>query len=221
MNTIVPSAAKDLMRIHKVISRGINIDLEKAMVYLHSGLPEPRELTGYASYTHSFFSVLSSHHQSEDQVVFPEFKKVLPDAPYEKLGEDHEKISSILSHFPDALANLTGDLENKGLNTIVDCLQKIKQLWGPHISIEETYFSEQALNQVMDIDTQKKLTEMASKHSQEHSEPPHWVIPFIVYNLDKEERALMVSSFHPVIMAELVPKVWKEQWEPMKPFLLT
>jgi len=45
-------------------------------------------------------------------------------------------------------------------------------------------------------------------------------LPFILYNLSVEDREIMAQHMPPVVIQELVPVVWKEHWEPMKPFLL-
>jgi hypothetical protein len=46
------------------------------------------------------------------------------------------------------------------------------------------------------------------------------VVPFLLYNLPPEERAIFSQGMPPVVTQELVPVVWKEKWSPMKPFLL-
>jgi hypothetical protein len=45
-------------------------------------------------------------------------------------------------------------------------------------------------------------------------------VPFILYNLSAEDRAIMAQQMPPAVSQELVPIVWKEQWAPMVPFLL-
>ena len=46
------------------------------------------------------------------------------------------------------------------------------------------------------------------------------VLPFILYNLSAEDRAIMAQHVPPFVTQELVPGVWKGHWAPMKPFLL-
>jgi hemerythrin-like domain-containing protein len=219
MEPRTPNLASDLIRIHKVITRGLNVCLVNGREYLQSGFPQPQALLGYSSYTHSLASVLGSHHTSEDLIAFPEFRSIIPSAPYAKLASDHNHIESLLDPLPPAIAQLSDDA-HKGLVSIQDTLRKISEIWEPHIQLEERYFSEATLNGVMSLEDQRRIGDAAAKYSQEHSGPPFWVVPFILYNLEPDERAVMAVSFPASIMEELIPKVWADQWAPMRPLLL-
>jgi hemerythrin-like domain-containing protein len=219
METLTPNLAADLVRIHKVITRGINVSLVKGREYLQSGFPIPEDALGYSCYAQSLASILGAHHTSEDLIAFPEFRQVIPSAPYAKLASDHLQIERLLATIPPAIAVLSEDAE-KGLLKLTDNLRKISEIWEPHIQLEEHYFSEGSINSVMDLKDQARISEATGKHSQEHSGPPYWVIPFILYNLEQEDRAFMAATLPTMVMEELVPKVWAEQWAPMKPLLL-
>lgn len=219
MEPTTPNLAADLIRIHKVITRGLNVSLVKGSEYLQSGFSQPQVLQGYSSYTHSLVSVLDAHHTGEDTIAFPEFRNLIPSAPYAKLAYDHNQIERFLAPMPPAITELSDDA-HKGLLEIVDNLRKISEVWEPHIQLEERYFSEENFNAVMALEDQRRISEAAGKHSQEHSGPPYWVVPFILYNLEGHERTLMAAGFPPVIMEEMIPKVWADQWAPMKPLLL-
>ncbi len=219
MEPTTPNLAADLIRIHKVITRGINVCLVRGREYLQSGFPQPQTLQGYSSYTHSLASVLDSHHTVEDIFAFPEFRSIIPSAPYAKLASDHNQIESLLTPLPPVIAELSEDA-HKGLLSIVDTLRKISEIWETHIQLEERYFSEATLNAVMSLENQRRISEAAGKYSQEHSGPPYWVVPFILYNLERDDRVLMAATFPALIMEEMVPTVWADQWAPMKPLLL-
>jgi hypothetical protein len=220
MTTNNPSLAKDLIRIHKVITRGLEVGLRKGEEYLSTGFSIPEELAGYSSYIHCFEAVLGSHHTGEDLIAFPAFRKVLPLAPYSQLSVDHHGVELLLALLAPAIADLSGGKHEEGLRVIVDTLSKISEVWYPHIQLEEENFAQEKLNAVLTFEEQKNIADASSKHSQEHSEPPYWVVPFVLFNLEQEERANMAAFFPPVIMNELIPIVWKDQWAPMKPFLL-
>jgi len=218
--TPTPDLAQDLIRIHKVITRALNVGKVKGIEFLQSGFPSPQFLLGFTSYIHCLSSVLGSHHQGEDLIAFPAFRKVLPSAPYAQLLSDHHAIEMLLVLIPPAVADLSGDAPGNGLRIIVDTIRKISEIWEPHIQLEEYFFSKDAITGVIDLEEQRHIGEAAGKYSQEYSVPPYWVIPFILFNLDLEDRATMASNFPPMIMDELVPKVLKDQWAPMKSFLL-
>ena len=215
-----PNLAQDLIRIHKVITRAVNVGLSSAKQLQKSGYDSPQTLTGYISYIHCLVTVLDSHHTSEDLIAFPAFRKVLPFAPYSRLTSDHQKIVGFLEKIQPALTNITSSYTDAGLSEIIDLLQKTSQIWFPHIQVEEVNFSSEAVNAVMNYEEQNRISEAASKLSQEHSDPPYWVVPFVLFNLEIEDRAIMSAQLPPAIVNELVPKVWKDQWAPMKPYLL-
>jgi len=220
MISTIPNPTEDLIRIHKVITRGISVGMIKGTEYLKNGLPQEQILSGYITYALSLVSVLRAHHQGEDQVIFPLLRIKLPSAPYDLLTANHREMESLLVTIHQAIEGLTGDAPEDGMRGIVENLGKVWAIWKKHIFWEELHFSMDAIGAVMDVEAQGVLSEAMAKHSQEHSEPSYWVVPFILFNLESEDRVSMAATFPPMVMDELVPKVWKEQWEPMKPFLL-
>lgn len=216
----IPNPAEDLIRIHKVITRGINVGISKGTAYLQNGLPQPLILLGYSIYTLSLTTVLRAHHQSEDQVAFPALRIKLPSAPYDLLTTNHREMESLLVTIQPAIEALSGDTPKVGINVIVENLRKVGANWKKHIFWEEMHFSKDAISAAMDLEEQVHLSQAMGKHSQEHFEPPYWVVPFILFNLESGARVSMAATFLPMVMDEFVPKLWKEKWEPMKPFLL-
>jgi hypothetical protein len=64
------------------------------------------------------------------------------------------------------------------------------------------------------------MAQKAAAHSQQHSQPAPLAVPFLLYNLEGEDRAFFLAVMPPEVTQQLVPVVWKEEWAPMKPFLL-
>jgi hemerythrin-like domain-containing protein len=219
MNLPTPNLAQDLVRIHKVITRSIDVSLSKGKEYMQRGFADPTELAGYASYVHCMVTVLSSHHTGEDQIAFPELRKVIPSAPYSRLAAEHHQFSRQLDRLPAPITGLPAEAVNS-TSTIVNALEMISNLWPSHYQSEERYFDEAAIQAVLSLEEQRSISQATSKHSQDHSEPAYWVVPFILYNLEYADRMTMAAFFPPQIMAELVPVVWKDRWAPMKPLLL-
>ena len=212
--------AQDLIRIHKVITRAKGICLQNGRDYLESGFPPESIMAGYSSYIHCLATVLKTHHLSEDLIAFPAFRLVLPNAPYARLASDHHKIEMLLASIQPAIKELSGAKPDHGLRSIITSLEKIDTLWDPHIHLEEKYFSNDALNSIMNTEDQQRISQVVNRHSQEHSEPPYWVIPFVLYNLEGEDRQVMAANLPKDVVDEKVSVAWKEKWEPMKPFLL-
>jgi hypothetical protein len=220
MDIATPNLAQDLVRIHKVITRGINVGIQSGSEYLRSGLPQENIITGYINYVHCLASVLGAHHLAEDQVVFPALRSKFPKTPFDRLSADHQVIEKLLGVTNQAVTHLSTDHTSDSLKILVDTIGMILSVWEAHIGIEELNFSSNAINALLGLDEQAQLSVAVGKHSQEHVEPLYLVVPFTLYNLGSEDRAAMAAALPPQVVEQLVPIVWKDQWSPMKPFLL-
>jgi len=56
--------------------------------------------------------------------------------------------------------------------------------------------------------------------SMKHMAPDYLVMPFILYNLSKQDREALAGMLPPIITQKLVPIDWKPKWESMKRYLL-
>ena len=171
-------------------------------------------------YVQSLAAVLSAHHQAEDEIAFPALRKSLPAVPYERLTADHKKIEAALGSVMNTLPEAAGTNSTAGLGIVVDGLRKVLAVWTPHIKIEETSFAPTAIAEVMSPNEQAEVSASMGKHAQEHAGPPFLVIPFVLFNLAGADRAAMAKTMPKVILEQLIPGEWKEQWSPMRPFLL-
>jgi hypothetical protein len=215
-----PALAQVFLLIHKVISHGLIVSVAKGADFIQVGFPDPGMRTGYALYVQSLAAVLDAHHLGEDEIAFPAFREKIPAAPYDRLAKHHQEIVSLL----DLVGNTISPVEERGeaadLAALVEGLRKISDIWRPHIQTEEWYFSEDALAAVMSPEEQNRVSAAMGKHNQEHATPDYLALPFVLFNLDTEDRAAMAATMPKMIVEELIPKAWKGQWAPMKPFLL-
>jgi hypothetical protein len=215
-----PSLAQDLLRIHKVLSRGLIVAVERGQGFIQSGFPDPGMRTGYALYIQGLAAVLDGHHLSEDEIAFPALRDKIPSVPYERLTRHHQEIVALLDSVKNTLPVVEQGGDQAGLGELVDGLRKISDIWRPHIQAEEWYFSPEALDAVMSPEEQGIVSAAMGKYSQEHAVPGYLALPFVLFNLEAGDRAVMAASLPTTVVEELIPKVWKEQWAPMKPFLL-
>ena len=65
-----------------------------------------------------------------------------------------------------------------------------------------------------------RLIQQTAELSMKNMGPLYLVIPFMLYNLEPGPRSMLASGMPPDITENLIPVVWKDQWAPMKPFLL-
>ena len=212
--------AQDLLRIHRVISRGLIVSVTKGVDFMQAGFPDPGMRKGYADYTQSLATVLDAHHLGEDEIAFPYLREKITAAPYERLTRNHQEIVVLLDSAGKAIPLVAEKGDQADLAELVDILRKISNIWRPHIQTEEFYFSEDALAAAVSPEEQDRMSAAMAKHNQEHATPPTLALPFVLFNLEAEDRAAMATSLPAVVVEELIPKGWKEQWAPMKPFLL-
>ena len=218
--TLKPNTARDLLLIHRIITRGLEVSQQKGQEYLSGGFPNAMTRQGYHDYLHCLVTILDAHHLTEDEVIFPQLGVRIPSAPYKLLSADHQKMTAILNEIITSLDHFDEDGNNQVLESILDRLERLKTMWYPHIGIEESHFSENNINQTMSSEEQQTFSQQASKHSQEHVSPDYLVIPFLLFNLSETERRVFSAPMPPVVTQQLVPQVWKDKWMPMQPFLL-
>ena len=77
------------------------------------------------------------------------------------------------------------------------------------------------LGVLIDREEHIRLSGLFVEHGRKHMGPDYLVVPFLLYNLPPEERAILARMMPPIVTQQLVPMVWKAQWAPMLPFLLS
>jgi hemerythrin-like domain-containing protein len=215
-----PDLALGLLRIHRAITRGLTVSAAGGDEFIQEGFPDPGVRKGYTDYVQSLGEVLAAHHLAEDEVEFPKLMEKLPDAPYDRLASDHREIDRFLRTLRKAASDIAEDGDAGDLNLLVDTLRRITTIWTPHIRVEEEHFSHDNIYRSMSLEDQGLLSMRMGKHNQEHIASPSLAIPFVLYNLEPADRAEMARTMPSNIVNELIPTAWKEQWAPMKPFLL-
>ena len=204
-----------LLMIHKIISRGLSTSIRKCDEYIaKNGIP-PGETKGFSMYMAALKRVTYAHHLSEDEIAFPYFKGYI-DAPYNRLKDDHNNISSILDALEQCLTNIsTGDA-----GKLRGVLDEFEKLWIPHIGTEEENFTASKLSPVVGMKEQLNIEEKLARHGKENAGPGPLTLPFMFYNLEGKDREYFMMHFPWIVKKVLVPIVWKRQWNPMRPFLL-
>jgi hemerythrin-like domain-containing protein len=204
-----------LLRIHKIISRGLSVSIRKCDEYLvKRGIPSG-EATGFSMYISTLKWVTHSHHLSEDDVAFPYFKDYI-EAPYNLLKDDHNAMARIL----DALDQSLKDVSPNGVGKLREVLDEFDKLWEPHIKIEEENFTSAKLQAAIGMNEQVNLVEKLGEHSIKNSGPGPLALPFLFYNLEGMEREDFMKPIPWFAKKVLVPIIWRSQWKPMSPFLL-
>lgn len=216
-----PNVGADMLRIHSVITRGLSVSIERSASYAQGGYPDAATQEGFVLYVQTLASVLSAHHLAEDEVAFPYLRDKLPDAPFDELMADHRVMEGILEEL-QAIAEAVAAEAQAGdaLNDLNRAVTRLADLWHPHIHKEERFYDVEKMAALMDVDEHARLRGRLGEFSQQHMQSPFLGIPFVLYNLPAEDRAILAQMLPPAVTQQLVPVDWKEMWAPMQPFLL-
>ena len=204
-----------LLKIHKIITRGLTTSIRKCDEYLEKqGIPEA-EAAGFSMYVATLKWVTHAHHLSEDEIAFPYFNGHL-EAPYDRLKNDHQIIATLLERIDQCLP----DLSSGGVGRLREVLGEIEKLWIPHIRTEEESFTAEKVHSAVGMTEQQNIAEKLVVHGSQNAGPGPLAVPFMFYNLEPGDRAVFMMPFPWIVKRFLVPVVWKRQWKQMSPFLL-
>jgi hemerythrin-like domain-containing protein len=208
-----PSIAGDLSRIHLVITRALDIAIE------HSSVTNSVS-TGFINYVESFLSLLHSHHLVEDELIFPYLQAKMTDVPFDRMEAQHQEMLPMLDEIETKLTAVKSQESqiDRILPELNQTLIKLRDLWQLHFQTEEEYITEANLSNI-DLTEQLDRSLEFAEYSRQHINPDYLVVPFILYNLTPEDRAVMSQVFPPIVTEQLVPIDWRNKWEPMLPFL--
>ena len=219
---IAPNVALDLLRIHSIITRGLDVATEKSQVFARQGFPDASTWEGFICYARSLVSVLQAHHLTENELVFPYLRAKLPDAPYDLLIAQHRELVNILDEVKVAIEEVAADAEvAASLTKLNGALRGIGEIWHPHIGIEQDRFAPDKVGPLLTPAEHTRLSGLFAEHGRKRTGPGYLVVPFLLYNLPPDERAMFARGMPFILTRLLVPVVWKKKWAVMRPFLLS
>jgi hemerythrin-like domain-containing protein len=221
MDSNTPNIGVLMVHIHNAVTRGLDVAIERSAAFIKDGYPDAKTQDSFITYARTLGLLINAHHLTEDNVVFPYLRLKLPKAPFKKLSADHKKMDGLLKDIQIACNMMAvqpqGGEPLKNLNIAVT---GISEIWHPHIAIELfNIYEAKRTEDVMSTDEQIKLMTDAAMYSMKEGDPGY-MVPFILYNLQGDDRAYMEHTLPAPFLKELIPVVWKNKWEPMKPFIL-
>jgi hypothetical protein len=158
---------------------------------------QSKDREGFALYEESLYATIIAHHKTEDEATFPYFRDRLPEVDFDELIEDHRTLTTLI-----------GQKDIKG----------IKELWTAHIAKEESYFTKERLDGLLNPEEQMQHRMLVGQTAGKYSLPPYLVMPFAIYNLTVEERKVFTKNLPPEVV-KMVDTEWQEKWKPMESLL--
>ena len=213
-----PEIGGDLVRVHRAISRALEISKEFGTLYTAQGYPDTDTQNGYLIYVRCLVKLLHAHHVTEDKGMFPYLRDKLPDAPYDILMEQHNEMVPLLDKIKTLLSRARSSQPTETLNTLQSALTHTSDVWHTHIILEEAHFGPDAVVTVLSAAERRKAAKITANHSARHQFPLSLMLPFLLYNMPSEDREIMIQLMPGFISPMLA--VWKPRWKIMIPFLL-
>jgi len=219
--TIKKGIGWDLLRVHKVVTRSLDVVIVKSQEFAEAGFPDAITQAGFTDYVRCLASFMHAHHTTEEELAFPYFRRKLPDEPYDAMLSEHSQMAWLVYD----IRGMVGDpgeaaIDTWKLSNLESVVTDVRQIWRLHIPKEEKSFSPEHLDQVLTLDEQETMSRKFSQHSTRHAIPDYLVTAFILMNLEGEDREALAQNLPPMVTQQLVPVVWKDKWGPMRPFLL-
>jgi len=212
----IRNAGTDLIRVHKVITRAITV----SNWYSRASGPKPELREGFQSYERALVIFLNSHHLAEDDIAFPFIEKKEPHASFTQLRDDHRQIELLLKEISAWIDKGGVAWEAGSLVELNKTIKKLEILWYRHIDLEEKHIGPEAIEQALTPEENIQLGNQIGAHAAQHALPAELVVPFMLFNMPAEDRAVMAQTLPPVVVQQLIPFAWKPVWAPMQPFLL-
>jgi hemerythrin-like domain-containing protein len=209
-----------LILVHKVVTRGLQVTIERSGAYEKAGFADPSVRDGFIVYVQSLATFLDAHHRVEDEIAFPYFKERLPKAPYDMLTRQHMAMVPLVDHIKAVAPNIGSAGADVALRDLQRTAARLEEGWQPHFKAEEEHFAPDRLIAVMSADEHAQMGSTIGAFNREDLQPDYLLVPFTLHNLAPEDRASLAEGMSPVVVQELVPGVWKERWQVMAPFLL-
>lgn len=215
-----PNVVASLLCIHAAVTRCLEVALTSVKPLCEAS-SDASTREGFLNYVRALSSIIHGHHLTEDELAFPCFRNKLREAPFDLLMMQHQQIVPVLKEIDAAVAMCDEGSMSEGFRRLDRALERMIALWRPHVQIEEEHFTFAWLESLRIPDEEHaRLMNQIVEHSQKHTGPPYLVLPFMLYNLQPDKRALMAADFPPEVSQHLIPVAWKDQWATMKPFLL-
>jgi len=212
----IPNVGNDMVRIHKAITRGLDVSLQHVR---GSTLVEDQQ-RGFETYVRALTILLHAHHAGEDELGFPFWRIRLPDGPFDTLTEQHRQMIAFIERIEGWLGAGPAAWQSEALSELHHALADLQALWQTHIDLEETTIGPDSSRQYLSPAENEQLARQLSEHGQAYAQPSELVLPFVIYNLSGTDREEFIQVLPPVIPQQLVPHAWKAAWSPMMPFLL-
>ena len=109
---------------------------------------------------------------------------------------EHKEIKSALMEIHNGINDLRSEKDEvKPFKQIKSGLSQIDVIWHPHIQIEEAQLYKQVGSLKINSKEMIRIIKEVSEFFQAHTGPPYLIVPFALFNLSPEDRAILAKDF--------------------------
>jgi hypothetical protein len=198
---------RGLARVHAALRRGLD-----TVVRVADGPVPEAERAAFADFTGRFTSFLRSHHDGEEQLVFPALQQGLPDqaAQVAKWRADHEALLGALAELEAATTAFAAGGPQPPL---ARASTAVRALLFPHLDAEEAALDEPTLARAFPGAAAEDLVRGLSRHGQKTGGPR--VLMFLLHGLTAEEQHEQLAALPWLVRRVLVRHVWARGYRPL------
>ena len=221
-NSTVREVGGDFVRVHRIITRALQVTVESSASFARTGYPDARAGEGFSLYVQSLVTLLHGHHVTEADVAFPYFRSVMPEAPFDRMSAQHRHMVSTIEELGRAVEDARTSIRTgEALVSVNLASVRMQELWLPHAELEETYVGPVHVASVLDMAERARVGRMLSVEAQKHLRPLSRMVLFLLYNMTSEDRDIMAKGMLGLVGGLAARLIWRRSWKAMSPFLLT
>jgi hemerythrin-like domain-containing protein len=211
MNASAPSdlMAQSLLRIHTALRRSLETILRVSAAPVPEG-----DRADFADFCGRFTRFLHTHHDGEEQIIFPKLTEVaarasLPAYASDVVGwrADHAKLLGRLSAFETATEQVRTGGSSETLHRTAD---EVRSVLLPHLDAEESALDGTALAKLLSADEVHALEVASSKHGQRVGGPP--VLMLLVHSLTGDEQKSHFAEMPWLVRKLLLKRIWERSF---------
>ena len=191
-----------------LVHRALRRSLETIVRVSAHPIPEG-DRVDFAEFTGGFTKFLHTHHDGEEEVIFPALRAAgeraaMPDqvAHVAEWKTDHEKLLIRLRELEAGCASFRA---GRSQETLAKAAVEVRNILLPHLDAEEAAISESALQKMMTGEQAAAVSEAASKHGQRHGGAT--VMMLYLHGLTDEEQKHF-STLPWFVRRVLIRRIW-------------
>lgn len=197
--------AEGLLRIHTALRRTLDTILRVSAAPVPEG-----DRAGFAHFCASFTRFLHTHHDGEEEIIFPKLTEVaaragLPAYASDVTGwrADHKKLLGRLNAFETATVEFRA---GGSPETLQRTAGEVRDVLYPHLAAEEAALDGSGLAKLLRADEVEALEVASSKHGQRIGGPQ--VLVVLVYALTAEEQTAQFAGMPWLVRKLLLKRIW-------------